>query len=129
MFVIRNTVWDKFAEDAYADFVARMRVHLGKFFPEQCEALGPEKTGELIEFGIERARFHGFENEREVCKYIDLMCIFGRNFDQDEKQPWARHILESRFPPDPEERMRHLHATALDALRDIDEAERYGARR
>jgi hypothetical protein len=127
MLTIRDAAWDKLAEAAHADFVARMRAHLRKFFPEQCDALGEVKTGQLIEFGITRAREHGFESERDVCKYIDLICVFGHRFDRDERHPWARHILESRFPPDPDERMRHLHATAVEALHEIAASERAGA--
>jgi len=126
MLTIRDPTWDKLAEAAQADFVKRMRAHLRKFFPEQCDALGELRTGQLIEAGIMRAREHGFEAERDVCKYIDLMCVFGHRFDRDERLPWARHILESRFPADPEVRMRHLHATALEALQEIGAAERAG---
>ena len=60
MLTIRDAAWDKLAEAAHADFVARMRAHLRKFFPEQCDALGEVKTGQLIEFGITRAREYGF---------------------------------------------------------------------
>jgi hypothetical protein len=104
MFVIRDAVWDRLAEHARADFIARMRVHLRRFFPSQCNALG-ERLEQFVEIGIARARQHGFEAEREVCKYIDLMCAFGHRF---HAQPWAREILEDRFQPDPEERMRRL---------------------
>ncbi len=126
MFVIRNAVWDRLAEQAAADFIGRMRIHLRRFFPEQCDALGETKTGQLIEFGIRRARVFGFQSERDVCKYIDLMCVFGHAFDRDERLPWARQILESRFPADPGERMERLYETAFDALCGIDAAERLG---
>lgn len=129
MFVVRDAVWSKLGEVAKADFVARMRVHLREFFPEQCNALGDVKAGQLIEFGIMRAREHGFAAERDVCKYIDLMCVFGHRFDRDERLPWARHILESRFPQDPEQRMRRLHETAIEALHEIDANEQLGGRR
>jgi hypothetical protein len=128
MFVIRNDQYDALDRAAYENFVARMRVHLRKFFPEQCDALGETKTGQLIEFGVKRARVHGFEAERDVCKYIDLMCVFGHGFERDERLPWARQILESRFPPDPGERMRRLHTVALDALRELDVMERLRTR-
>ena len=117
MLVIRDVTADALDRAAYDDFVARMRVHLRKFLPEQCDALGEIKTGQLIEFGVKRARECGFEAERDVCKYIDLMCVFGHSFDRDERLPWARQILESRVPPDPGERMRRLHDAALEALR------------
>jgi hypothetical protein len=126
MFVIRNPQLDALGRAAYEDFVSRMRVHLRKFFPEQCDALGETKIGQLIEFGVKRAREYGFEAEREACKYIDLMCVFGHGFDRDGRLPWARQILESRFPPNPEERMRRLHAVALEALRELDNREGFG---
>ena len=128
MFVIRDAIIGALDHAAYDDFVARMRVHLQKFFAEQCAALGETKTEQLIEFGVKRAREYGFEAERDVCKYIDLMCIFGRSFDCDERLPWARRILENRFPPDPGERMRRLHEVALNALRELDVTERFGVR-
>ncbi len=128
MFVIRDAVWDRLAEQAVADFIGRMRVHLRKFFPEQCDALGETRIGQLIEHGIRRARVYGFQSERDVCKYIDLMCVFGHAFDRNERLPWARQILESRFPPDPAERIELLHETALRALHEIEAAERLGTR-
>ena len=129
MFAVRDAVWDQLADAAHADFVRRMRVHLQKFFPEQCNALGETRTGQLIEFGVTRAREYGFASERDVCKYIGLMCVFGHRFDRDPQVPWAREILESRFPPDPEERMDRLYTSAADALRHRDEAERRGSSR
>jgi hypothetical protein len=128
MLVIRNATFDVLDRAAYDDFMARMRIHLRKFFPEQSDALGETKIGQLIEFGLKRAREYGFEAERDVCKYIDLMCVFGHSFDRNERLPWARQILESRFPPDPGERMRRLHEVALDALRELDAMERLGTR-
>jgi hypothetical protein len=128
MLIIRDAVWEQFAQASSADFVRRMRVHLRTFFPDQCNALGEVRTGQFIEAGIIRAREHGFVSERDVCKYIDLMCVFGHRFDRDERLPWARHILETRFLADPEDRMEHLHATAIAELRER-EAERERGRR
>jgi hypothetical protein len=124
MFVIRNAQWDRLAEQALADFIVRMRAHLREFFPEQCDALGEAKIGQLIDYGIRRAREWGFESERDVCTYIDLMCVFGNAFDRDKRLPWARHILETRFPPDPGDRIELLHETALELLREINAVER-----
>jgi hypothetical protein len=114
MFVVRRETWDKLAEDAYADFVARMRRHLRESFPEQCDSLGATRTGQLIEYGIRRARTYGFETERDVCKYILLICVFGHAFDRDERLPWARQILESRDPASPSERIDLLYDVAID---------------
>ena len=127
MFVIRDEMYDALGRAAYDDFVARMRVHMRSFFPERCEALGETKTGQFIEFGVERARAHGFEAERDVCKYIDLMCVFDHGFDRDERMPWARDILESGFPLDPGERMQRLDRAAVEVLRQRLDHRRLGA--
>jgi hypothetical protein len=43
MFVIRDEMYDALGRAAYDDFVTRMRVHMRKFFPERCEALGDNR--------------------------------------------------------------------------------------
>jgi hypothetical protein len=119
MLTIRDAAWDKLAEAAHADFVKWMRAHLREFLAEECKAFDDIKLSELIEFGIKRAKRHGFEFESEICKYIDLMCVFGPRFDEDEKLPWAQEILESDLLLDPGERMRRLHNTAVEALQQM----------
>jgi hypothetical protein len=66
-----------------------MAAHLAQFFPAQSHALGEPQLRELIQHGIRRATEHGITKERDVCKFIDLMIVFGRDFDQNEKQTWA----------------------------------------
>jgi hypothetical protein len=119
-------MYDALGHAAYEDFVARMRVHMRKFFPERCDTLGETKIGQLIEFGVKRARDYGFKAERDVCKYIDLMCVFGHAFHHDERLAWARQILDSCLPSDPNERMRRLHAAALNALQELDNRDGVG---
>ncbi|MCP4723270.1 MAG: hypothetical protein GY860_27780 [Desulfobacteraceae bacterium] len=75
------------------DFVERMLVHLNTFFSEHYEALGDDSCRELIDLGIKNAENHEIVNERDVCKYIDLMVSFGVDFDKDPKFPWAGKIL------------------------------------
>jgi hypothetical protein len=126
MFVIRDAMYDALGHSAHEDFVARMRLHLRKFFPEQCDSLGEAKIGQLIEFGVKRAREYGFESERDICKYTNLMCVFGCGFDRDERYPWAREILASRFPPDPEQGMRRLHGMAIETLGELHNRDNFG---
>ena len=71
-----------------------MLVHLRKFFPKQCAALGELQLRETIGHGIRRAAHYGITAKRDVCKYIDLMIVFGRDFDSDKRFRWAREILD-----------------------------------
>jgi len=76
-----------------------VRVHLQRFFPRQCAAAGETGVQELVQYGIQRAAIHGITAKRDVCKYIDLMIVFGRDFDKDKKSRWAGQILGNRRHP------------------------------
>ncbi len=94
MLTIRQDQKDVFQTVAENDFVERMLVHLNKFFPKHYEALGESNCRELVDQGIKNAATYDIVNERDVCKYIDLMVSFGVDFDKDPKLPWAGKMLK-----------------------------------
>ncbi len=96
------------------DFIERMVVHLNKFFPEQCQALGQEKTQEAVRYGIQRAASYEITAEPDVCKYVDLMFGFGRDFDTDPRYPWAIAALKDPGTPDPTARINRLCDLAVE---------------
>jgi hypothetical protein len=77
-------------------FKKRVLAHLRKCFPKKCEAMDTEKLMELIREGIKRSRSYGIETERNVMEFIDLMVVFGRNFDTDKTYPQAAKILADK---------------------------------
>jgi len=99
MLRIRQEQVSAFVEAALKSFEDRMINHLNTFFREPCEALGERKTRQAIQHGIQRAATHGLLTERNVCKYIDLIFVFGRDFDIT--LPWARQILNDQSLRDP----------------------------
>lgn len=120
MIVVSETLLLRLDRVAYNRFVADVRAHIARCFPEQYAAMTREELDEIIAYGIERARAHGFTGERDVCKYIDLMCVFGRDFDGDDRLDWASTILDTRWPLDPSARIDHLGKMALRMLRTMD---------
>jgi hypothetical protein len=70
--------------------------HIKKCLPEEYEA-GEPQLRETIQSGIERAARYGFKSRRDACKFIDLMLVLGRDFDQ---MPWARAILSAQTIPE-----------------------------
>jgi hypothetical protein len=84
-----------FSQAEIKKFEERVVIHLNKFFPRQCEALGESKLRETIRYGIKRAAGYGITAARDVCKYIDVMVALGRDFDTDKKYPWAGEILKA----------------------------------
>jgi hypothetical protein len=96
-------------------FEVWMTTHLEKFFPAQSAAMGDLQLLAFIRYGIEHASHYGFRAKRDVCKYIDLMVVFGRDFDTDKNARWAADILARRG--DPSARMQLLFTTAHIRLR------------
>ena len=84
---------DEFEKSELQKFVGRMVIHLNKFFPEQCEALGAEQVEEAILLGVDKAKSYDIRSERNVCKFIDLMFSLGRDFDTNDELPWAYETL------------------------------------
>jgi len=99
MLTIRKEQMAVFAQAEIKKFEDRVVIHLKKFFPGQCHALGESQLREVIRYGIKRAAAYGITAARDVCKYIDLMVVLGRDFDTDKELPWVGAILSIRPAP------------------------------
>ncbi|MCP4343092.1 MAG: hypothetical protein GY799_30515 [Desulfobulbaceae bacterium] len=93
MLIIRKEQIDELSKVAVKRFEDWMVVHLNKFFPDHCKALGEDGVRETIQYGIKRGAIYELVSERDVCKYTDLMFAFGRDFDQDTELQWTSEIL------------------------------------
>lgn len=71
-----------------------MVAHMRKFFPRQSAANPEQQLRDMVRYGIRRAKEHGISKRRDVAKYVDLMLLFGRDFDIDKR--WAGDILARR---------------------------------
>src|SRR5579863_1527090 len=94
VFTISKETMAVFSAAKTETFVERMLVHIRKCFPVEYESLGETATTDTIRYGIASASRYGIQGERDVCKYIDLMLVFGRDFDRNV--PWASRILTDR---------------------------------
>src|ERR1700722_4186278 len=106
MVVVRDAQVRAVAQPMRAAFAERLVARLTKKFPDACAALGEEGTRAAIWHGMERADAHGLEVDRDVCAYVDLTFMFGRDFDVT--LPWAAEALEKPAGA----RMDALHAAA-----------------
>jgi hypothetical protein len=94
MLILRQQQIDALKDEALKDFENRMVAHLTRFFPNETFRLGGVGMHETVLYGIGRAGSYGIVGERDICKYIDIMVLFGRDFDRDPDLPWASEILE-----------------------------------
>jgi hypothetical protein len=113
MITIREEQFAAFRRVSIRDFERRMMEHIRKCFPARLDTLGEQKVIDLIKYGIQRAAHYGITTQRDVCKYIDLSVVFGREFDTDPKLPWARSVLEDSSAAGSMERMDYLYEVAL----------------
>jgi hypothetical protein len=111
MFTLHSHHTDAFDKDIRRRFENRMVDHLNAFFPAQCGQLGEKEVRNWINLGIQRAGSYGIVSERDVCKYIDIMFVHGRNFDSDPRKPWAASILTAKSV-DPADKTRVLFENA-----------------
>ena len=117
MLKIRPEQFAVFQKAALEEFEGLMVIHLSKFFPARVTELGEPNVRDLIRYGIQRAASYRISQEPEVCKYIGIMVVFGRDFDRDPQLPWASAILGNPNFPSSSVRVTELHEAAVAALR------------
>jgi len=99
MLTIRREQVEVFSKLDVENFEQWVLIHLKKFFPAQCAAKDDRRIVDIIRTGIRRAGSYRIVAKPDVCKYIDLMIVFGRDFDKDRRYPWAGEILSRDLPP------------------------------
>jgi hypothetical protein len=92
--VIRPEQMEALSASSYGAFEAKVAAHLNLCFPTECASLGQEQVRGTIRHGLERARGYGITSSREVCLYIDVMIVFGPEFDKNPELSWAAEILQ-----------------------------------
>jgi hypothetical protein len=112
MLTIRKEQLAAFGPLGEKAFEDRMLAHLKKNFPEQYDSLGEPKIRETVQYGTQRAAAYRIVSERDVCKYIDLMILYGRDFDKDPKLPWAQSILLNQAIKHPSSKIERLYKAA-----------------
>ncbi len=110
--IVRQEQLNTLSESATSDFENRVVAHLSKCFPAESEVLQEQGVREIIQYGMERAASYDVSAERDVCKYIDVMMVFGRDFDKDEDLPWASRILNDKVLNNPTARIDRLFTVA-----------------
>ena len=113
MLIIRDSQIQAMKE---AIFVRWLKEHVTSFFPERCAHLGDKGVGEDIQYGIARAKSYGFSDEADICRYVDVMFAFHRDFDKDDSLPWASDILSNADLAQPNIRIELLTNAAVTHL-------------
>jgi hypothetical protein len=105
---LRREQMQAFSRAADRSFEQRMFGHVNRHFPKRCAELGEADVREYIRHGMQRARSYDIVSERDICKYVDLMFVYGRDYDTNPKYPWAAEILNDRRTTGPTARTSRL---------------------
>jgi hypothetical protein len=113
---IRKEQIDALGMEKCRDFEERLIQHVTRFFSGSPFLREAGARREFIRLGCQRAAGYGFRSEREVCKYINLMCVLGPDFDTDRGNTWAAEIL-TRSGLDSKARIQRLVRAAAEHCR------------
>jgi hypothetical protein len=100
-------------QTALRNFEDEMVEHVRQFTPRRSEVLGEAGVRQVIQLAMSRAKEYGFTNRGPVRLYIDLVFMFGCDFDTDPQLPWAQAILTDPELPDQLSRAEQLHAQSI----------------
>lgn len=98
MIVIRDSQMMLLAQAEWPAFAARMVPRLRQHFPDICEPISDPELTDIITVGLQRAGTYGFNKRRDLSRFINLMFIFGHQFDHTEY--WAHTVLASDLSAD-----------------------------
>ena len=96
MLLIREAQIQVLSGSRRESFIARCETHLRANFAG-CAALSPRELRTMVEQGTARALSYGIEAERDICKFLNLIAVFGWDFDL--RFQWARKTLRSEAGP------------------------------
>lgn len=113
--VIRGEQMAALSDAAAVAFEDRVLGHLKRCFPELCGEREEADLRGAIRYGIQRAGTYGVVMQRDVCRYIDLMMVFGRDFDRGAGLPGAAEILQDTDFESGTARIEFLYARAKSA--------------
>ena len=93
MMTIRRAQFEEIGRRLARRWEDTMVIHLETFFPERAAELGPKGVADAIDLGVKKAAKYNIHTERDVCKFLNFMFVYGFDFDTDPELPWAHEIL------------------------------------
>jgi hypothetical protein len=119
MLVIRNRQMEVMQQYAQECFERELAEHVKEFAPRHSASAGNEAVEALVKLGIERSKNYGFTNRGPVRFFIELMCIYGSDFDTDPQLSWAAEVLNDEFIPEQTERADTLHDRMMEYEQEV----------
>jgi hypothetical protein len=78
----------------YEDFERRMIVRLQETYGANDRDASQENLRRFVRHGVSRAGKYGIASELHIARYLDLMVVWGHDFDSDPNIAWASTLLQ-----------------------------------
>ena len=111
--IIRNEQVEALQSAVRYRFENEMVSHLAQFSPPLFKVLGEHQMREVIRLGMARAAKYGFEKVGPVRLYLEMMLLFGSDFDTDPQYMWSAEILSKRDVGSEMDRAGYLYQRTL----------------
>jgi hypothetical protein len=96
MLKVRKTQMDSLSEAMLKQFEDRMVIHLRSACPEQTHDMPDANLRVMVQSGISKAREYGVIAEDDIRRYLELMIVYGTDFDISPQTSWAGEILQTK---------------------------------
>lgn len=94
MLTLRHEQMKALRRQRQEQFLERLAAHARRFFPRQTEGLRAHDLRQVCRSALQRGSRHGLSTERDLCKFLNLVFVFGPEFDEDPALPWVRPFLD-----------------------------------
>ena len=74
-------------------FINDLQLHIEENFPEISFELGKSNTIDFIMYGIRKASSFGFNTEKSIFQFMNLLLTLGPEFEKLKELNWIKPIL------------------------------------
>lgn len=122
-FQIRREQMHALARSGEEDFQMRMIGYLRDLFSVKTSEFSDQQLIRLIERSTKDAGKYGIVSEKDVSRYIALICTFGLEFETKPEFDWAAAILDPESGRLPGFRIDDVFEEAIERLSETPELE------
>jgi hypothetical protein len=90
---IREEQMNVFSDYMNKSFASRSAEYLREIHPKATDSMTAVELDEFIDAGVDRAARHSFTRENEIGVFLELMLLFGVDFDHTAN--WATEVFQN----------------------------------
>jgi len=97
MLLVRKEQWNAFKQDRLNAFHKTVTDCAKAACYEKIKGLSRDEVRDLIDYAVTRAESYQITAAEGICKFVQLIVSYGRDFDTNPDLPFADRILHERM--------------------------------